>query len=232
MSGNDTRLSETAYQRIKRDIVLCVLTPGESVSEARLATRYGMSKAPIRAGLARLRHEGLMSAVARRGYVVAPITVRDVQEIFHMRLILEPAAARMAAGRLEESHILRINDTFTFPPDLEGEHRDRLFLSKNKEFHLTVAEASGNRRLATTLSHLLDANERMLHLGIGKMGGADRFESEHRELTDALLENDPEGAATLALKQIKGGLGMVIDSILADPSVLDPGARGREVQVI
>ena len=98
-------LSDQAYDAIRSAILICALAPGEAISESTLASRYGVGKAPVRAALSRLRQEGLVSASPRRSYVVAPITLRDVQELYALRLILEPATARRAPeGRDARPH--------------------------------------------------------------------------------------------------------------------------------
>ena len=60
-------LNDIAYRTIKDDIIACVLQPGEEISEAVLVSRYGMSKAPIRSALVRLRQEGLIISRGRQG---------------------------------------------------------------------------------------------------------------------------------------------------------------------
>src|SRR5271165_1814315 len=73
-------LNEVAFDRIKRDILTCALGPGEQVTEAQLAERYQMGRAPIRAALLGLAQVGLVRAIPRRGYLIAPITTQDVQD--------------------------------------------------------------------------------------------------------------------------------------------------------
>src|SRR5262245_57475724 len=102
-------LGEVIYGRIRRDIVGCIYVPGETCSESQLAETYGVGKAPVRWALAALSREGLVIARPRQGHTVAPVTLESVNEVFGLRLILEPAAARLAAGRadialLEELH--------------------------------------------------------------------------------------------------------------------------------
>src|ERR671932_760427 len=89
-----------AYERLRHAIMRLELAPGAGVSEAELVERFGFSKAAVRAALARLRADGLVVAEPRRGHVVAPLTLRDVLEIYDLRLALEPPATQAAAGRL------------------------------------------------------------------------------------------------------------------------------------
>ena len=92
-------LNDTAYTAIKDDIISCALQPGEDVSEGVLVARYGMGKAPIRNALMRLRQEGLIVSRGRQGNAVSQVTLRDVQEIFQLRLVLEVSAVRLAPAR-------------------------------------------------------------------------------------------------------------------------------------
>src|SRR5688572_13489964 len=91
--GDSSRLGDRTYQRIKDDIICCVLAPGSSVSETQLAEQYGVGKAPIRSSLTRLRQGGLVELLARRGYLIAPISVRDVHDQYGARLVVEPQCA-------------------------------------------------------------------------------------------------------------------------------------------
>src|ERR1700719_129296 len=97
--------NRVAFDRIKRDIISCALAPGRQVTEGELASRYSLGKAPIRAALAGLCQEGLLRAIPRRGYLIAPITMRNVQDTIQLRLLLEPAAARLAAGRMADKSL-------------------------------------------------------------------------------------------------------------------------------
>src|ERR671918_294012 len=97
-----------AYTRLRDAVVRVELAPAAPVSEAQLVETYGFSKAAVRAALARLRAEGLVLAEPRRGHVVAPLTMRDVLEIYDLRLLLEPPAAEAAAGRIDRDELARL----------------------------------------------------------------------------------------------------------------------------
>src|SRR5262249_60487548 len=88
-------LTDRAYERIRHDIIACVIAPGTEISEAQLCAQYKLGKAPVRMALNRLAHDGLVRTIPNRGYMVSPVTVRDVHDVFELRLMLEPQAARM-----------------------------------------------------------------------------------------------------------------------------------------
>ena len=89
-------LAEQAYLRLRQEILVCTLAPGQVLTERELAGRYEMSKTPIREALTQVCHDGLVQRLPGRGYMVAPITVKDLRDLFDMRLILEVAAAERA----------------------------------------------------------------------------------------------------------------------------------------
>jgi DNA-binding GntR family transcriptional regulator len=101
-STADVLRSEEAYEQLKTDIVACVLRPGESLTEKQIGDRYLIRKATIRSALTRLMQEGLVKSEPRRGYVIAPLTLRDVDEIFDVRRLIEPEVFRAAASGLTE----------------------------------------------------------------------------------------------------------------------------------
>src|SRR5829696_1820716 len=94
-------LSNAAYDRIKQAIVECELPPGRIISQPKLEQGYRLSRAAIRSALARLQQERLVEPIPRHGYQIPPFTVHDIEEVFLLRSIVEPAATGMAAGLLD-----------------------------------------------------------------------------------------------------------------------------------
>src|SRR4051794_41361108 len=84
---------ERAYRNLKAGIVEGRYRPGASLSEVGLASEHGMSRTPIREGLARLWQEGYLDRVVGHGYFVARVTVQQIHDTFDVRRLLEGAAA-------------------------------------------------------------------------------------------------------------------------------------------
>jgi DNA-binding GntR family transcriptional regulator len=206
---------DAAYWTVKREIVECALPPGIEVSERELMERYGLSKAPLREALVRLGQEGLLRAIPRSGYQVTPITVQDVQDIFALRLLLEPAAARQAAGHVDKELLSELDAVCRvgyIPGDRQSE---TAFLRTNREFHLTIAQAARNRRLAGLLGQLLEEMERLFHLGLAVRNRTVEMQHEHRALVDALTRGDGDAAEATTIEQIESARRMVMDGILS-----------------
>lgn len=229
-----TGLTDAAYQLLKRQILECALAPGAEVTERLLAERYGFGKAPLRAALVRLAHEGLVRPMARRGYLVTAVTIQDVHDIFALRLLLEPAAARQAAGKVDRPVLEQLDAVcragYT-PGDRQSETR---FLDVNRQFHVAIAQAAGNRRLASVLAQLLEEMERLFHLGLQVRDRSDEMAHEHAALLDALERGDADAAEQATIEQIEAARRMVMAGILGSAWLKDlaigvePGVRSPE----
>ena len=212
-------LGDQAYEQIKRDIVLCKLRPGEEITEAGLAAAYKFGRAPIRAALSRLAQDRLLAAVPRRGHIVTPISIRSVREVFELRLILEPAAARAAVGRVDVE-LLRSFSPTPGPPD--DPRRKLRFLKDNRDFHMAVIAACGNERLERILSALYDEMSRMLHLGLFSERDSDVMridhqeqEEQHRVIIDAFSAHDGDAAERATRQHIESSHGLVVKAIMS-----------------
>lgn len=214
-------LTDRAYERVKHDIICCAIAPGAEISEAQLCAQYKLGKAPVRMALTRLAHEGLVRAVPRRGYLVMPVTLKDIQDVFELRLMLEPAAARMAAGRVDAQRLRTLDETCRDgyqPGDAKSISR---FLEANKAFHVAIAQAAGNSRLADAIDRLLDEMTRLLHLGLGLRNRSQEMQQEHRLLMKALVRGDGGTAERICRDQIEASRNMVLSAILTSRSALN-----------
>jgi len=212
-------LTERAYERIRRDIINCAIPPGAEISEAQLSGQYKLGKAGVRVALTRLAHEGLVRAIPRRGYMVVPVTLQDIQDVFELRLMLEPAAARMAAGKVNTQQLKLYDDVCRAGYERGDAKSTERFLDANKAFHVTIAHATGNARLAAAIEHLFDQMTRLLHLGLGSRKGP--FESEHKALVKALARGDGEAAERICREQIEASRQMVLSAVLTSRSILN-----------
>jgi DNA-binding GntR family transcriptional regulator len=215
------RLNDVAYEQIKHDIVLCTFAPGEELTESQLGLRYGLGKAPIRSALGRLRQEGLVLPLPRLGHRVAPLTIRDVQEVYQLRLLLEPAAARLAAGRVDRDLLLRMERAVEAGYEPGNAASEAAFLEANRRFHLAIAEASGNQRLARAIAQILLEVDRILHLGFVLRDRSKEYQHTHKEIIAALVAGDGERAEKLLAEGIAGSRDLVLEALLSSRSVLE-----------
>jgi DNA-binding GntR family transcriptional regulator len=204
-----------AYERLRRAIVRLELAPGAPVSEAQLVDAFGFTKAAVRAALARLRAEGLVIAEPRRGHVVAALTMRDVLEIYDLRLLLEPPAAEAAAGRIDRDELARLKALADPEVDFDDPESLERFLTANRTIHLAIAEAAGNRRSARIVERLLDDSERarMVALRAGAASRGVRARAELQYVLAALESDDGPRAAELMAGAIRAFRDELVESL-------------------
>jgi len=207
-------LAEQAYSRLRQEILTCILPPGQIVSERELARRYEMSKTPIREALVQLYHEGLVRRLPGRGYLITPITVKDVRDLFDLRLVLEIAVAERAAQRLSPVQISVLGEMANVSYSLDDLASHIVFLQANRKFHLTLAEAADNRRLFASLESLMVEMDRLFHLGLRLRDSAGEMVEEHREVVAALEAGDVARLKDSISRQVTTSRERVMEAIL------------------
>lgn len=218
-------LAEHAYAVIKREIIRCELRPGSQITEAYLAETYELGRAAIRNALNRLYQDRLVRPLPRKGYLVAPITLKEVRDLFAVRLLLEPAGARLAAGKVDVEHLLGIDvELREIRKRLELCISEEDFLRKNTEFHVAVARASGNGRLCELIEGLFHEMERLIHFSLTPPATnlesfRTRYERTHYGLIEALSAGDGERAERVTIEEVLNTQTMVVDALVSSPTI-------------
>jgi DNA-binding GntR family transcriptional regulator len=218
-TGQSKRLSDRAYDRIKRDIIVCTLEPGQNFTEEQLAEQYGVGRAAVRSAVKRLYQEQLIQVGPAKRYAIAPITLKHAQDVYQMRLLLEPEAARMAAGNLTTEQIDNLEQlgTAQYQPGDPQSAED--FLRSNSAFHVQLARASRNEIMAEMVASLLDRAERLNHLSHMLGDRNEEAVHEHHELLDAIQQGDCDRAEAVMRKQIESARSFVMNALTSSPVI-------------
>lgn len=219
-------LTDRAYERIRHDIITCAVAPGTEVSEPQLCAQHRLGKAPVRMALIRLAHDGLVRAIPRRGYMVTPVTLKDIHDVFELRLMLEPAAARMAAGKVATRRLRELDDACRSGYQSNDVKSITRIIDANKAFHVAIAQATGNGRLAAMVAQLHDQMTRLMHLGLGLRNRSLEMQHEHRALVKALVRGDGELAERIAREQIETARNRMLSAIMTSHTVMNLAITG------
>ena len=209
---NSVTKKDEAYQVIKKAIIAGQLEAAKIFSITELSETFEVGRTPIREALVILASEGLIEPIPRYGYQVKSLSVHDMLEIFHLRSILEVEGAGLAAERITNDNIslLEANN--------RSEQEIVLSLQSNKsthsydegyvlnlEFHLTIARASGNKRLADSVEKLLNELERVLDYDprIAEVEKAVASAKQHMEIIEELRRRDKQGSQEAMKKHIE-----------------------------
>lgn len=206
------------YDQLRAEIMSCDLQPGSEVREGELASKFGVSKSPIRDALQRLESEGLIEIAPRKGHRVAPISVSDAKDMLDMREMLEAGALRAAVVRASDADLksldaLRDADT----NDMNN------FSEYNRKFHLRLCELSGNRLLADTMARLMESYDRLCIVSLStRRNGVDSMTdalADHHTIIDALQARSATLATRASARHIRKSRSTVMQGLEQRPIV-------------
>ena len=185
---------EEAYRYLKTRIMSAELSPGASLNELEIAAALGISRTPVREAIRKLEQEGLAMRYPNRGAVVTKLSLKDVLEIWQLREILETAACRLAAARLDPLALGRIEKALQELRDRPaGPERYEAHLRTDLELHGLIVEAAGNATLRQVLDLL---NERIIQARVVTSPARFRHSvDEHLAIVAALRTGDGQVAA-------------------------------------
>lgn len=194
-------LQQQIHDRLLGRILRGELEPGERISPPEVAATLGVSITPVRDAVNQMAAEGLVTVTPRRGTVVSPISIRDIEELYEIRLMIEPEAAELAASRATPDEIARVQELAErlegHPVGSGGEVGDlETYLQEiatDAELHAAVVRAAHNRRLDALYgglrTHVLIARAVFPRL----YRGQPHRRGEHQRVVDAIAAHD--GAA-------------------------------------
>jgi len=183
-----------AYQELKRIILEHQVPLGGKLNEGELAAALGISRTPVREAINRLEKEGLVQIFPQRGAFVVRFSEKDVFELFLIRENLEGLAARLAAERVNEGDLAKLESCIQGFKEPFAERDVQRYAREDFKFHQTVVALSDAQRLIKMISTLHD------HIRIFRLttlGLSTRMKtslSEHRLLIDTFRKRDSEGA--------------------------------------
>lgn len=191
-------VGDSAYRRIRTDLVFGKLTPGQKLKLERMSGAYGTSISTLRETLNRLCSEGFVVAEGQRGFEVALISATEFQEIAELRELLEGHMIEksFAAGDLDwEARIVSAHHKLAAMERmlLSGERSDaESWKQCDFQFHRALVAACGSKVLLDAHAAVYDRYLRYQMIAVvfrGEMAAA-----EHRELKELALKRDAKGA--------------------------------------
>jgi DNA-binding GntR family transcriptional regulator len=190
-------LPSIARDEIIRLIESGVLLPGTWINEADLALRLGVSRAPVREACRGLEQSGLLNFVVNRGAFVRQIGKAEAAELYDLRSALFALAGRELAPIVTAEQLSILNNLLERMEQAAASGDLDAYYPLNLEFHRTLLEFSGNRRLLQTYQSFI----RELHLfrrqALVTLERMKDSNAEHRAIVAALGSRNPVAAASL-----------------------------------
>lgn len=199
----------TAHEYVKsmlRDAILeGSMAPGTRLVQSALATSLGVSTTPVREALRDLTVEGLVQMDAHRGAIVRDLDIREVEEIYELRMLLEPVMIRrmnavVPPGALDEA--ARLHE------EMLHEHDPLAWVELNRRFHAALSSGDDASRLSDFLSSLRDSSAPWVRLSLGKTRIHESHE-EHAQLLRLYRAGDVEAVVETTVVHLKHTLVLI-----------------------
>lgn len=198
-------LSEQIFAVVREQIVTGKLPHDQPIRQDALAHQLGVSKIPLREALARLEQEGLLTSQANRGFFVRSMSADEAEEVFALRLMIEPdavAAASLAATTAD--HDAARAALAQLDRAASGQLQE--VAARNRDFHMALVRPGGRLLTTQLVERLQVMSERYVHKHLEPAGREDRAHLEHDVLLNAWIGRDASRAKSLAAEHIGGTL--------------------------
>ncbi len=214
VEAGEATIGDLTYQRLRGDIVACILPPGQKLRLEGLRERYGAGVSTLREILNRLASEDPVVAEGQKGFSVAPATADDLREIADLRLLLESHAMRQSfdngnldwEGRVVSAHYKLASTEKLL---LAGQSRQTAdWVRYDFEFHNALISACGSKALLDLHAAIFDRFLRY-HMLAASFRGAGVVD-DHRTLFNFALARDVDGALAMLASHVNRGVEHVL----------------------
>lgn len=198
------------YRQLKADLQRGRFAPGSVLTQAELAERYAVSRIPVRDALQRLKNEGWLTEHGKRGVAVPEFDPLEVEDLYLMRMRLEPLLQELATPHLNGEILGRardILDTMEQSAELSAEQIG----AYNWQFHACLYQVAGHPTLFATVAQLHCQCERYIGYQSRSLDYQRTSQREHYELLELLQKGDSNAASALLEQHIAAAGRALVD---------------------
>lgn len=191
------------YQQMRQDITDFILVPGARVTESALATKFKVSRTPVREALQKLALEGFLEIRPKQGCFIRQVDIAQISDFYDVRVALEGMAVELACANIPLDSLHDLSELWN--PAHRPSKTDYLERIRDLEenFHVTLAEHSGNRVLAQYLREVNDDIRIIRRLAfIDEQTIADTYK-DHYAICQLLIKRDATAAREAMIQHIR-----------------------------
>lgn len=192
MKEKSPTTQEMVLRLLRTDILTGVLRPGQQIIQESLASRYGVSRAPLREAMKIIEGEGQIIHSPHRGYFVTELDLTNMREVYRLREILEREAIRAAIPNLTDTDIQAIGAVADEVSAAAASGELLAITLANRRFHFMVFEASHMPRLVRILTQLWDATDVYRSVYFAAPGSMAHVARDHAGILEALRARDTD----------------------------------------
>ncbi|KXZ38888.1 DNA-binding transcriptional regulator, GntR family [Alkalithermobacter thermoalcaliphilus JW-YL-7 = DSM 7308] len=204
-------LREIVFEHIREAILTGKLKPGQRLMEVQLAEQLGVSRTPVRETIRKLELEGLVVMIPRKGAYVADVSLKDIIEVLEIRSALEGLAASLAADRMSDEDIEKLEIiSYQFKDSLEKQNLQQI-IEKDVEFHDLIFQSTNNQKLIQMNNSLREQVHRFRITYISDFDTSKDLLKEHKHIVEAIINRDSESAMKYAMHHIENAQNFIIE---------------------
>lgn len=206
-------LREVVFDSLREAIIGGVLRPGERLMEIQMAEELGVSRTPVREAIRKLELEGFVVMMPRKGAYVAGISLKDIADVFEVRVSLEALASGLAAERITGEELEELERILVRKAELITDGNLAAFVESDTQFHDSLYRCSRNQRLIQMLNNLQDEIQRFRSVSLAFPGRMQEALEEHRKIVEAVAERNVSEAQAAAWEHIEKAENSLLEKI-------------------
>jgi len=191
-------LREVVCETLRNAIVEGILKPGERLMEIHVSEELGVSRTPVREAIRKLELEGFVVMIPRRGTYVSNLSIKDINEVFEVRTALDILAAGMAAERITEEELERMERLLVEIGEYIEQDDIAKIVEADSQFHDILYSASRNARLVGIINNLREQLTRFRSISMSYPGRLKEMLGEHTRMVESLGRRNVTLAKRLA----------------------------------
>jgi DNA-binding GntR family transcriptional regulator len=200
--------SSVVEAKLRQLILMGGVEPGTPLNQEALAEDFGVSRMPIRQALRRLQSEGLVERKQNRRVQVSPLRRDEIEDIFDMRIVLEPMALRLAIPRATKLDIRTMTRALEDSADDED---PATFGLRNTAYHMALLRPCARQRLLGTIHSLLDLSDRYQRAAYADSTFMAPLHDQHVLMLEAVRSQQPDAGAAVLEQHIRGGRDRLVE---------------------
>ena len=216
------QLSDDVARLIRRRIFDGTYVAGSYVRLDQLAAELGISVTPVREALFALRAEGLIAQQPHRGFMVLPVTGRDVADVANMQAHVGGELAARAAVNITDDQLRELKQIQAELEEAYGGDDNERTVRLNHQFHRAINVAADSPKLAQLMSQITRYAPESVFPAIE--GWPEQSIKDHRRILSALEKHDDELARAAMSEHLAAGAVPLIDHLTARGVVMDGGS--------
>jgi DNA-binding GntR family transcriptional regulator len=185
-------LTDQAYKQLREDIIHGKLDPGGKLRIEHLKKTYGVGATPLREALYRLSSDGFVDVQGQRGFRVAEMSPKELDEVTDLRVVLEGMALKESIEHSDDEWESRVVAAFHHLTKAENQDEPDIqeWEARNKEFHQALISCCRSPWLMRFYGILYDQHKRYRNIARIDRSNRRDVHKEHTAICDAALAKD------------------------------------------